>query len=61
MPDYAGMAKSYRKRISKNIQNLSGNTYVNNFYIDGAQDTDSILKEIDKHLDKKSRHMTRNR
>ena len=52
MPDYAGMAKAIEKNI-QNIQNLSGNTYVNNFYIDGAQDTDSILKEIDKHLDKK--------
>lgn len=52
MPDYAGMAKAIEKNI-QNIQNLSGNTYVNNFYIDGAQDTDSILREIDKHLDKK--------
>ena len=52
MPDYAGMAKAIEKNI-QNIQNLCGNTYVNNFYIDGAQDTDSILKEIDKHLDKK--------
>ena len=52
MPDYAGMAKAIEKNI-QNIQNLSGNTYVNNFYIDGAQDTDSILKEIDKHLDRK--------
>ena len=52
MPDYAGMAKAIEKNI-KNIQNLSGNTYVNNFYIDGAQDTESILREIDKHLDKK--------
>lgn len=52
MPDYVGMAKAIEKNI-QNIQNLSGNTYVNNFYIDGAQDTDSILKEIDKHLDKK--------
>lgn len=52
MPDYAGMAKAIEKNI-QNIQNLSGNTYVNNFYIDGAQDTDSIMKEIDKHLDKK--------
>lgn len=52
MPDYAGMAKAIEKNI-QNIQNLSGNTYVNNFYIDGAQDTESILREIDKHLDKK--------
>lgn len=52
MPDYAGMAKAIEKNI-QNIQNLSGNTYVNNFYIDGAQDTESILKEIDRHLDKK--------
>ena len=52
MPDYAGMAKAIEKNI-QNIQNMGGNTYVNNFYIDGAQDTDSILKEIDKHLDKK--------
>lgn len=52
MPDYAGMAKAIEKNI-QNIQNLIGNTYVNNFYIDGAQDTDSIMKEIDKHLDKK--------
>lgn len=52
MPDYAGMAKAIEKNI-QNIQNLSGNTYVNNFYIDGAQDTESILMEIDKHLDKK--------
>lgn len=52
MPDYAGMAKAIEKSI-QNIQNLSGNTYVNNFYIDGAQDTESILREIDKHLDKK--------
>ena len=36
-----------------NIFTISGNTYVNNFYIDGAQDTESILREIDKHLDKK--------
>lgn len=52
MPDYAGMAKAIEKNI-QNIQNLTGNTYVNNFYIDGAQDTDSILREIDKHLDRK--------
>ena len=52
MPDYAGMAKAIEKNI-QNIQNLTGNTYVNNFYIDGAKDTESILKEIDKHLDKK--------
>ena len=52
MPDYAGMAKAIEKNI-QNIQNMGGNTYVNNFYIDGAQDTDSILKEIDKHLDMK--------
>lgn len=52
MPDYAGMAKAIEKNI-QNIQNLTGNTYVNNFYIDGAQDTESILREIDKHLDKK--------
>lgn len=52
MPDYAGMAKAIEKNI-QNIQNLSGNTYVNNFYIDGAQDTESIMREIDKHLDKK--------
>lgn len=52
MPDYAGMAKAIEKNI-QNIQNLSGNTYVNNFYIDGVQDTDSILREIDKHLDRK--------
>ena len=52
MPDYAGMAKAIEKNI-QNIQNLIGNTYVNNFYIDGAQDTDSIMKEIDKHLDQK--------
>ena len=52
MPDYAGMAKAIEKNI-QNIQNMGGNTYVNNFYIDGAQDTDSILREIDKHLDKK--------
>lgn len=52
MPDYAGMAKAIEKNI-QNIQNLSGNIYVNNFYIDGAQDTESILREIDKHLDKK--------
>ena len=52
MPDYAGMAKAIEKNI-QNIQNLSGNTYVNNFYIDGAQDTESILREIDRHLDRK--------
>ena len=52
MPDYAGMAKAIEKNI-QNIQNMSGNTYVNNFYIDGAQDTDSILREIDRHLDRK--------
>lgn len=52
MLDYAGMAKAIEKNI-QNIQNLTGNTYVNNFYIDGAQDTDSILREIDKHLDRK--------
>lgn len=52
MLDYAGMAKAIEKNI-QNIQNMSGNTYVNNFYIDGAQDTDSILREIDRHLDRK--------
>ena len=52
MPDYAGMAKAIEKNI-QNIQNMGGNTYVNNFYVNGAQDTDSILKEIDKHLDRK--------
>ena len=52
MPDYAGMTKTIEKNI-QNIQNMGGNTYVNNFYIDGAQDTDSILREIDKHLDMK--------
>lgn len=52
MPDYAGMAKAIEKNI-QNIQNLSGNTYVNNFYIDGTKDTDSIMRQIDAHMDKK--------
>ena len=36
-----------------NIQNMGGNTYISNFYVDGVDDIEALYKKLDAHLDQK--------
>ena len=52
MPDFSGMVKTMEECMY-NIQNMGGNTYISNFYVDGAEDIESLYKKLDAHLDQK--------
>lgn len=52
MPDFSGMVKTMEECMY-NIQNMGGNTYISNFYVDGVEDIESLYKKLDAHLDQK--------
>lgn len=52
MPDFSGMVKTMEECMY-NIQNMGGNTYISNFYVDGVDDIESLYKKLDAHLDQK--------
>ena len=52
MPDYSGMLKSMEESMY-NVQNLGGNTYISNFYVDGSLGIESMWRDIDKRIDRK--------
>ena len=52
MPDLSGMVKTMEECMY-NIQNMGGNTYISNFYVDGVEDIESLYKKLDAHLDQK--------
>lgn len=52
MPDFFGMVKTMEECMY-NIQNMGGNTYISNFYVDGVEDIESLYKKLDAHMDQK--------
>ncbi|NSL04434.1 phage tail tape measure protein [Blautia glucerasea] len=52
MPDFSGMIKTMEECMY-NIQNMGGNTYISNFYVDGVDDIEALYKKLDAHLDQK--------
>ena len=52
MPDFSGMVKTMEECMY-NIQNMGGNTYISNFYVDGSLGIESMWRDIDKRIDRK--------
>ena len=52
MPDFSGMVKTMEECMY-NIQNMGGNTYISNFYVDGSLGIESMWRDIDRKIDRK--------
>lgn len=48
LPDFGEMAKGLENTVSNT--NVGNNTYISNFYINGSDDPETLMKQIDKHI-----------
>ena len=48
LPDFSEMAKGLENTVSNT--NVGNNTYISNFYINGSDDPETLMKQIDKHI-----------
>lgn len=48
LPDFGKMAKGLENTVSNT--NVGNNTYISNFYINGSEDPETLMKQIDKHI-----------
>lgn len=48
LPDFGEMAKGLENTVSNT--NVGNNTYISNFYINGSEDPETLMKQIDKHI-----------
>ena len=48
LPDFSEMAKGLENTVSNTT--MGNNTYISNFYINGSEDPETLMKQIDKHI-----------
>ena len=48
LPDFSELAKGLENTVSNT--DMGSNTYISNFYINGSEDPETLMKQIDKHI-----------